>query len=82
MHVPDYRTGRLAVIITFDEDEGTTANTVLTTVIAPGLQHVVSSTPCSHYCWTRYVDDLTGTPPLNLAAQPDVTPLGASFGLG
>jgi phosphatidylinositol-3-phosphatase len=82
MNGPDYRTGRLAVIITFDEDEGTTANTVLTTLIAPGLEHIVSSTPCSHYCWTRYIDDLAGAPPLNLAARPDVTPLGAPFGLG
>jgi acid phosphatase len=80
MDGPDYRAGRLVVIVTFDEDEGTATNTVLTTLIAPGLRHVVSSTPCSHYCWTRYADDLAGTAPLNLARQPDVTSLGALFG--
>jgi acid phosphatase len=82
MDSPDYRAGRLAVIVTFDEDEGTTANTVLTTVLTPALQHVVVSTPCSHYCWTRYADDLAGTPALNLAAGGDVTSLGTAFGLG
>lgn len=81
MDGPDFRGGRLAIIVTFDEDEGTQANTVLTTVIAPGVGHAVRATPCSHYCWTRYADDLAGAPPLNLAAGADVTSLGAAFGL-
>ena len=81
MNGPDFRAGRLAVVVTFDEDEGTTANTVLTTVIAPAVHHVVASAPCSHYCWTRYADDLAGAPALNLAARADVVSLASAFGL-
>jgi Phosphoesterase family len=35
MQGPDYRAGHLAIVITFDEDDRSGANTVLTTVIAP-----------------------------------------------
>src|SRR4051812_17454208 len=60
----DFRAGRLAVVVTFDEAEEPGANTVLTTLIAPEVRHVVSATRCSHYCWTRYAAELTGKPPL------------------
>jgi hypothetical protein len=69
-----------ALVVTFDEDEGTSGNTVLATVIAPGVRHVVASGPCTHDCWTRYAERLAGAPPLNLAAP--ATSLGAAFGLG
>lgn len=81
MRGADYRAGRLAVIVTFDEDEGTPENTVLTAVITPGVRQVVSAAPCSHYCWTRYAGHLAGAPPLRLAARVDVASLGAAFGL-
>jgi phosphatidylinositol-3-phosphatase len=77
---PDFRAGRLAIDVTFDEDEGESGNTVLTVVIAPGVRHVLATAPCSHYCWTRYADDLAGAPPLNRAAG--APSLGAAFGLG
>lgn len=79
---PDFRAGRLAIVVTFDEDEGTRADTVLTTVIAPGVRHVMSTTPCTHYCWTRYAAGLAGAPPPNLAGRPGVPSLGTAFGLG
>ena len=77
---PDFRAGRLAVVVTFDEAEASTTNTVLTTLIAPGIRHIVSTTSCSHYCWTRYAAELTGTPPLRQAASS--TSLSTAFGLG
>jgi hypothetical protein len=55
---------------------------VLTTVIAAGVRHAVSTTPCSHYCWTRYAARLAGVPAPNLAGRPGVPSLGAAFGLG
>lgn len=79
---PDYRSGRLAVVITFDEAEGPGPNTVLTTVIAPASHRITSDAPYTHYSWTRYADQLTGAPPLNDAASPSVTSLGPAFRLG
>lgn len=79
MDGPDFRAGRLAVVVTFDEAEEPGANTVLTTLIAPGVRHVVSATSCSHYCWTRYAAELTGTPPLRQAAGSPS--LSTAFGL-
>jgi hypothetical protein len=76
---PDYRAGRLAIVVTFDEAEESGANTVLTTLIAPGVRRVVSPTSCSHYCWTRYAAELTGSPPLRQAAG--VPSLSTAFGL-
>ena len=79
MDGPDFRAGRLAVVVTFDEAEGSGPNTVLTTLIAPGVRHVVSAANCTHYCWTRYAAELTGTPPLRQAAGSPS--LSTAFGL-
>lgn len=68
MQGPDYRAGRLSVIVTFDEDDSAGNNNVLTTVISPYTSHVVSSAPYSHYSLTRYFAELTGTTPLRGAA--------------
>jgi phosphatidylinositol-3-phosphatase len=76
---PDFRAGRLAIVVTFDEAEGSDANTVLTTLIAPGVRHVVTATSCTHYCWTRYAGELAGTPPLRQAVSS--TSLSTAFGL-
>jgi acid phosphatase len=79
MDGPDFRAGRLAVVVTFDEADGSDANTVLTTLIAPAVRHVVSATSCTHYCWTRYAAELAGVPPPGQAAGS--TSLGTAFGL-
>ena len=68
MRGPDYRAGRLAIVVTFDEDDTSGPNTVLTVVISPRTAHVVSSAAFSHYSWTRYAAELSGTPPLRAAA--------------
>ena len=78
MEGPDYRTGHLAIVITFDEDDNTAGNTVLTTVIAPTVQHVISATPLTHYSLTRYLAEIsTISPPGEAAAAPS---LRSAFG--
>jgi len=68
---PDYRAGRLAIVVTFDEDDRTGSNTVLTTVVAPRVRGVLARQALTHYSWTRYVDALVGAPPLRAArARP------------
>lgn len=66
---PDYRAGRLAIIVTFDEDDGAADNTVLTVVVAPHTSHAVSSRSLTHFSITRYFSELTGTSPLRSAAS-------------
>jgi len=64
---PDWKSGRLAVVITFDENDGARPNTVLTTVASRSIHHVVSRDRYSHYSWTRLADQLIGAPPLRNA---------------
>ena len=79
MQGPDYRAGHLAIVITFDEDDNTGDNTVLTTVIAPTVHHSGAATPLTHDSLTRYLADLTGTPPPAEAAT--AASLGTAFGM-
>jgi acid phosphatase len=65
---PDYRAGQLAIVVTFDEDDRTAGNTVLTTVIAPAVSKVVASTPLDHYSLSRYLAELAAVPPPGEAA--------------
>ncbi len=75
----DFRTGRLVVIVTADEDDHTAGNTVLTSVLTPALSHKVVDTPLTHYSLTRYLCQVLGVPMLgNASTAPD---LGAAFGL-
>ena len=76
---PDFRSGRLAVVVTADEDDHSQDNKVLTTVFHPGLSHKVVSTPLTPYSLTRLYADVVGAPPLrNAASAPD---LAEAFGL-
>ena len=74
----DWRSGRLAVVITFDEVDGTTG-TLLTTVVAPTLHRVRVTALLDHYSWSRWMTDLVGAPPLRLAAR--APSLGRAFHL-
>jgi acid phosphatase len=76
---PDFRSGRLAIVVTADEDNYTRVDKVLTVVLAKGLRHKVVSTPLTHYSLTRFFDDVAGAKPLRNAAK--ATPLEAAFGL-
>jgi acid phosphatase len=78
---PDYTSGRLAIVVTADEDDRHSGNVVLTAVIHPGLDgaHKVVATPLTHYSLTRLYDQVLGTPLLrNAASAPD---MAAAFGL-
>jgi len=65
---PDYRAGRLAVVVTFDEDERTSGNHVLTTVIHPALHGLVVTRRLSHYSLSATASRLVGVTPLRKAA--------------
>jgi acid phosphatase len=76
---PDFRSGHLAVVITSDEDDSAGNNTVLTVVLAPGLDHRVVRTPLTHYSLTGFYDAVLGTPLLRNAAK--APSLAKAFGL-
>jgi acid phosphatase len=65
---PDWRSGRLAVVITADEDDHNQSNEVLTTVVHPSLQHVVVDTPLTHLSLSRLLSEVSHQPPLGEAA--------------
>ncbi|MFC8504726.1 alkaline phosphatase family protein [Pedococcus sp. NPDC057267] len=65
---PDWRSGRLVVVLTADEDDQSSGNRVLTVVAHPSLHHVVVSAPLDHYSLTRLYAEVTRTDPLGRAA--------------
>ncbi|MGB8650608.1 MAG: alkaline phosphatase family protein, partial [Mycobacteriales bacterium] len=79
MEGPDFRAGRLAVVVTFDEDDHGEHNTVLTVVLAPGLHGSTVGTSLSHRSLSRWASELSGAPPLRDAVT--ATSLGRAFGL-
>jgi hypothetical protein len=65
---PDYRAGRLLVIITWDE--GTLSdNHIPTLVLAPSADHLAVSEPLNHCSMLRLVEDTLHLPPLGCAAD-------------
>ncbi len=76
---PDYQSGRLAVVITADEDDKSSGNKVLTVVIHRSQTHHVVTSPLNHYSLSGYASDLAGSPPLrNATTAPN---FAAAFGL-
>jgi hypothetical protein len=65
---PDFQGGRLAIVVTADEDDKTDGNRVLTVVIAPGVTDEVVTAPLSHYSLTGLLCEVAGVPPLREAA--------------
>ena len=57
------------LFITWDEDDGSSDNTVLTLVIRPGMAHVVSTRAYNHYSLLATIEDLMGVGRLASAAQ-------------
>jgi acid phosphatase len=76
---PDWRSGRLAVVITADEDDKHHDNVVLTAVLHPAVDHVVVATRLDHYALSRALSEVAGAPPLRKAAA--APSLLAAFGL-
>jgi acid phosphatase len=56
----DFRSGRLAVVVTADEDDHSAHNTVLTVAMHAGMQHRRVTRPLTHYSLLGYVDHVLG----------------------
>jgi hypothetical protein len=67
MSGPDWRAGRLAIVVVFDE--GAATDHVPFVLIAPQLAGVVLRQPANHYALTRLIDLVIGAPPLRHAAR-------------
>lgn len=63
---PDWRAGKLAIAVVFDEGE--TTEQVPFVLMAPGVSGVTMSSPANQYALTRLIDDLIGAPPLRKAS--------------
>jgi acid phosphatase len=76
---PDFRSGHLTIIVTFDEDDSSEGNQVPFVVIDPRLSHVVVNGIFNHYSLTRWLDENAAVSLLrNATTAPD---LKAAFGL-
>jgi phosphatidylinositol-3-phosphatase len=69
MSGPDFRSGRLVVVVTADEDDGSQGNTVLTVVVHPTISSEVVSSPLSQLSLSRLYAEVSGVPPLRSAAS-------------
>ena len=79
MSGPDFRSGRLVIVVTADEDDGSQGNTVLTIVVHPSVRGVVAATPLSHLSLSRLYSEVLGLPPLREAAS--APSMAKAFGL-
>jgi hypothetical protein len=77
----DFTSGKLAIVITADEDDSSGDNTVLTVVLHASLNgaHKVVTSPLTLYSITRAAAEVTGTTPLQNGAS--AASLLAAFGL-
>jgi acid phosphatase len=64
----DWRSGRLAVVLTADEDDGSPGNGVLTVVIHPSQRHHLVTAPLDHYSLTKLYEQVAHTPYLGHAS--------------
>ena len=70
---PDFRTGRLAIIITWDEDDYTDANHIPFAVIHPSLHSTRISARFDHRALSASLSHLAGSAPLREARNaPDI----------
>lgn len=73
LHGPDYRAGRLVVVVTWDEGTGTD-NHIPTLVISPTTQHVKSGESFTHCSTLRTAEEVLHLPLLGCAAHaPSMT---------
>ncbi|WP_112238261.1 alkaline phosphatase family protein [Kribbella monticola] len=75
---PDFTSGHLLVLVTFDEDDKHAGNRVLMVAVNPSLHHLVVDTRLDHTATSKAVSTLVSAPPLREAANaPDLyTTLG------
>jgi phosphatidylinositol-3-phosphatase len=74
---PDWRAGRLAIVVVFDE--GVTTETVPFVIMARSLSGAVIRRPLNHYALTRLIDQVIGAAPLRHAAS--AASIGPALGL-
>jgi len=75
---PDYRAGRLAVLITWDEGDAR-SNHIPLLAVSPGTRHVTITRPVTQCHLLRTVEELLGLTPLGCAAR--ATSMAGEFGL-
>ncbi|MGZ5368275.1 MAG: alkaline phosphatase family protein [Aeromicrobium sp.] len=76
---PDWQSGKLAVVLTADEDDRESDNKVLTVVIHPSQKGNVVTNPLTHYSLSRLFSEITHTTPLaNAQTAPS---MAEAFGL-
>ena len=76
---PDWRSGRLVVVLTADEDDKSAGNNVLTVVIHPSQNKNVVTSPLTHYSLTRLYEEVAKVPYLfDAGSAPSMT---TAFGL-
>jgi phosphatidylinositol-3-phosphatase len=72
MSGPDWRSGRLAIVVVFDEGE--TTEQVPFVLMAPRLSAVKITEPANQYALTRLIDKVIGAAPLRKASSAaDIT---------
>jgi hypothetical protein len=78
---PDYTSGKLTIIVTFDEDDSSSGNNVAFAVVDPRLNnaHKVVTISSNHYSMTRWYDQNAAAAPLRNAST--AADLKAGFGL-
>ena len=76
---PDYRAGRLAVVITFDEDDRRAGNLIYTAVVHPTLHGKTVTKALNHYSLSASLSRISGRTPLRKAAT--APPFLTAFGL-
>ena len=76
---PDWKSGRLAVVLTADEDNKKQGNRVLTSVIHPSQVGKVVTTSLTTYSLSRLVAEVTQTPALRNAVK--APSMSSAFGL-
>lgn len=76
---PDWKSGRLAVILTADEDNKSSGNKILTVVIHPSQNRKIVSQKLTLYSLSRFCSELVGAKPLKEALT--APSMSAAFGL-
>lgn len=76
---PDFTSGRLAIVITADEDDHNEGNKVLTVVLQKSLHGKVVGAALNHYGLSRSLSQVSHTSPLRHAAT--ATSVLSAFGL-
>jgi acid phosphatase len=76
---PDWRAGRLVLVLTADEDDHASGNRVLTVVAHPSLHGRVVRSSLGHTSLARLYAEVTGTRPL--AAAASAPSMAKAFGL-